>query len=176
MLCKTHRYATVFLYLFESLRNMPLFNLNIQIITDPSTNQWRYNPPTDNEIAIVLPGQASHTVQPRDIIVHNQGGDTQFMHNHHPNYVPLHYVLFFPYGMPGWTYDCLLNMTPMTTIKLLQMMLNIKDKNTFLRCNIIRSGCMFIKMTFRGYTVGGTFSKNMFAMYGFLLIRTDFTG
>jgi hypothetical protein len=26
------------------------------------------------------------------------------MHDHHPDYVPLHYVLLFPYGTSGWTY------------------------------------------------------------------------
>lgn len=40
----------------------------------------------------------------RDIVLHERDGDLQFIHDHHPAYAPLHYVLLFPYGTCSWTY------------------------------------------------------------------------
>jgi Helitron helicase-like domain at N-terminus len=104
MLRSTHRYSAAFLHSFEILQNTPSLELSLRIVTDPSTDQRRYNAPSSNEIAIVLPGDGGHSVQPRDIVLHNRGGDLQFIHDHHPDYAPLHYVLLFPYGSAGWTY------------------------------------------------------------------------
>ena len=104
MLRDTHCYSAAFLHSFEVLQNTPSIELNLRIVTDPSTDVRRYNAPSANEIAIVIPGDGSHAVQPRDIVLENRGGNLQFMHDHHPDYVPLHYVLLFPYGTTGWTY------------------------------------------------------------------------
>ena len=35
-------------------------------------------------------------------VLHPRG--LQFIHDHHHAYAPLHYVLLFPFGSPGWTY------------------------------------------------------------------------
>ncbi|CAG8602047.1 484_t:CDS:2, partial [Diversispora eburnea] len=49
-----------------------------------STDKRCYNLPTANEIAIILPGSL------------------QRIHEGHPAYLPLHYVLLFTYGELGW--------------------------------------------------------------------------
>jgi hypothetical protein len=110
MLRTTHRYSPAFLHSFEILQNTPSRELSLRIVTDPSTDQRRYNVPSANEIAIVLPGDGTHAVQPRDIVLQNRTGGLQFMHDHHPDYAPLHYVLLFPYGTTGWTYGLPLNL------------------------------------------------------------------
>ena len=66
----------------------------------------RYNLPTVEEIAAIVPGDGSQaTGVDRDIIVHLQGGGLCCISNLHPSYLPLHYVLFFPRGKEGWHLD-----------------------------------------------------------------------
>ena len=63
----------------------------------------RYNLPTVDEIAAVVPGDGSQHIKAyRDIIVCLQGGGLRRISNLHPSYLPLHYVLFFPHGEEGW--------------------------------------------------------------------------
>ena len=66
----------------------------------------RYNLPTVEEIAAVVPGDGSENVRAhRDIILRLQGGGLRRISNLHPSYLPLHYVLFFPHGEEGWHLD-----------------------------------------------------------------------
>ena len=63
----------------------------------------RYNLPTVEEIAAVVPGDGSENVsQHRDIILRLQGGGLRRISHLHPSYLCLHYVLFFPQGEKGW--------------------------------------------------------------------------
>ena len=67
------------------------------------TDRRRYNLPTTNEIAVILPGDGTEISATRDIILHLRG-DNEFMRINecHPAYLPLHYVLLLPYGELGW--------------------------------------------------------------------------
>ena len=76
--------------------------LQLQQGNDPR----RYNLPTVEEIAAVVPGDGSENVRvERDIIVRLQGGGLRRISNLHPSYLPLHYVLFFPHGEEGWHFN-----------------------------------------------------------------------
>ena len=56
----------------------------------------RYNLPTVEEIAAIVPGDGSQDVRvDHDIVVCLQGGGLHRISNLHPSYLPLHYVLFF---------------------------------------------------------------------------------
>ncbi|KAI8531248.1 hypothetical protein RHMOL_Rhmol11G0122200 [Rhododendron molle] len=68
-----------------------------------SKDRRRYNLPTSDEIAVVIPGDGSKASGMRDIVLHLRG-DNQLMQINecHPAYLPLHYVLLFPYGELGW--------------------------------------------------------------------------
>jgi hypothetical protein len=103
-LIQTNSYKELFLHAFEILERTPSRDLAIQIVADPTTDLRRYNAPIVDEIAVIIPGDPGRAVNPRDIILHRREGDLQFIHDHHRAYVPLHYVLLFPYGTPGWTY------------------------------------------------------------------------
>ncbi|KAF7138508.1 hypothetical protein RHSIM_Rhsim07G0140000 [Rhododendron simsii] len=67
-----------------------------------SKDQRTYNLPTTDEIAVVIPGDGSKACGMRDIVLHLRG-DNQLMQINecHPAYLPLHYVLLFPYGELG---------------------------------------------------------------------------
>ncbi|KAI3834855.1 hypothetical protein MKW98_015968, partial [Papaver atlanticum] len=63
-----------------------------------------YNLPTTDEIAVILP-EDGETINsgPRDIILHLKGSRALHRINEcHPAYLPLHYILLFPYGELGW--------------------------------------------------------------------------
>ena len=66
-------------------------------------DERRYNLPTVEEVAAIVPGDGSQNVRVgHDIILCLQGGGLRRISNLHPSYLPLHYVLFFPYGEEGW--------------------------------------------------------------------------
>ena len=52
--------------------------------------------------AIVLEDSSKNVRVDHDIILYLQGGGLHWISNLHPLYLPLHYVLFFPYGEEGW--------------------------------------------------------------------------
>lgn len=105
-----NKYSKIFLHAFEVLRTTPSIDLHFRILADPSADLKRYNPPSVNELAVILPGEDTHAMNPRDIILHQREGTLQFIHDHHRAYIPLHYVLLFPFGTSGWTYG--LPLTP----------------------------------------------------------------
>jgi hypothetical protein len=76
----------------------------LRILADPSTDLRRYNAPSVDEIAVLIPGDQSNIVDPRDVVLHNRDGRLEFINDHHRAYIPLHYVLLFPHGTDGWTY------------------------------------------------------------------------
>jgi hypothetical protein len=105
MLLHCNHYALMFAHAFDILQRTPTRDLGIHILADPSTDLRRYNAPTIDEIAVILPGNQDQAMNPHDIILHSHGGQLHFIHDHHVAYVPLHYVLLFPYSSDGWTYD-----------------------------------------------------------------------
>ena len=66
----------------------------------------RYNLPTVEEIAAIIPGDGSQNTRVDcDIVLHLQGGGLHRISNLHPSYLSLHYILFFPHGEEGWHLD-----------------------------------------------------------------------
>ena len=79
-------------------------NVHSRLTYMPYTDARRYNVPTADEIAVVLPGEGIAS-DPRDIVVQLQGGRFQRIFDTNPAYAPLHYVLLFPKGELGWHPD-----------------------------------------------------------------------
>jgi hypothetical protein len=96
-----HQYAPVYMHAYEILRNEQSEELCIRLRVAPGTDRRRYNLPTADEVAVILPGDESHS-EARDIILRNRGGGLQRISECHPAYTPLQYVLLFPYGENGW--------------------------------------------------------------------------
>jgi len=53
---------------------------------------------------MILPGVEGDNMQlsQHDIVLQNCAGGLQIINDLHPAYVPLYYVLLFPYGENGW--------------------------------------------------------------------------
>ncbi|CAG8740370.1 20509_t:CDS:2, partial [Gigaspora rosea] len=77
-------------------------DLAIHLHFNSATDHCRYNLPTTNEIAVILPGDDFVLECMHDIILHLCGGPLERIHKGHPAYLPLHYVLLFPYSELGW--------------------------------------------------------------------------
>ena len=66
---------------------------------DPQKNSRRYNRPLSDEIAILMPNDATNN---RDIVLHYRGGGLKHISELHRSYDPLQYSLLFPCGTDGW--------------------------------------------------------------------------
>ena len=71
--------------------------LQVSLHLRECTDGRRYNLPTVDEIAAVIPGDGSEDVgELRDIVLHLHEDGLQCISHLHPSYLPLHYVLLFP--------------------------------------------------------------------------------
>ncbi|TFK62502.1 hypothetical protein BDN72DRAFT_748331, partial [Pluteus cervinus] len=141
MLLLTHQYTPIYKHAFEILSEHPdAVDLAIQLRVIEGTDRRRYNLPIADEVAMILPGgtNAETTHQGRDIILRLRNStDNSFMqriHETHPAYVPLHYVLLFPHGDHGWHPDLQLRTegsqrrrTRLTAIRYYAYRLQVRD-------------------------------------------------
>ena len=73
----------------------------IRLVLNESVDLRRYNLPTTNEIAVLIPFEVGEQPRRRDIILRYRGGGLQQISDISPLYLPLHYVLLCPRGEPG---------------------------------------------------------------------------
>jgi hypothetical protein len=100
-----HQYTPVYQHAHEILKHYdPNDDVSIRLRVAPGLDRRRFNLPTADEVAVILPGVEESTTQShqRDIILHSRAGDLHVISDLHPAYVPLYYVLLFPYGENGW--------------------------------------------------------------------------
>ncbi|KAE9390700.1 hypothetical protein BT96DRAFT_833076 [Gymnopus androsaceus JB14] len=108
-------YAKVFQHAFEILQEHPGaedYSISLRVMPgqDVGLNTHRYNLPTADEVAVLVPGDGTQVVDSCDIILRlhaneSQGvghGALQRVNDGHAAYSSLHYVLLFPHGEPGW--------------------------------------------------------------------------
>ncbi|GAB2266873.1 hypothetical protein Dimus_037923 [Dionaea muscipula] len=96
--CKYRQAYAILSQQLASGRNVPA-----SLHYSSATDRRRYNLPTTDEIAIVIPDDGIVVSGMRDIILHltaDQG--LERINECHPAYLPLHYVLLFPHGDLGW--------------------------------------------------------------------------
>ena len=114
-LWESHPYAAVYRHAHELLSRDDSVDLSIRLhcIGD----KRRYNLPIANEVAVIIPGnEDADAAGPRDIILHMRTDTTlQNLHDGHPAYACLHYVLLFPTGQHGWHWELRLRDPPKTT-------------------------------------------------------------
>jgi len=104
MLHKVNPYVHVFRQAAHILQENPLQDLKLVIIK--SSNERQYATPTASEVAVLMVGDGQEAEPSnRDIIIYKQNGDLQRISQIHQSYNPLHYVLLFPHGEPGWHPD-----------------------------------------------------------------------
>ncbi|CAH1422268.1 unnamed protein product [Lactuca virosa] len=66
-----------------------------------------YNLPTAFEVAALIIGDISDSIEKRDIVVQTKNGSLQRISELHPSYLPLQYPLLFPYGDDAYSVDIL---------------------------------------------------------------------
>lgn len=110
-------YAPIYQHAYEALRLYDAPEYTVRLCVVPGHDPRRYNLPTANEVGVILPGENCFEGDHRDIVLHLR---LRFYHNPHDGvnhlqlsriseghaaYAPLHYILLFPYGEPGWYYE-----------------------------------------------------------------------
>jgi hypothetical protein len=102
ILRRNHQYAPIYLHAHEVLSQYPdTTDVSVHLRIAPGTDRRRYNLPTADEVAVILPTSIASS-EPRDIILRRRGGILQRISDCHPAYAPLQYPLLFPYGENGW--------------------------------------------------------------------------
>ena len=101
-LCQSNPFSHMFLNACNILHQQPFGNLAIWIVTDPEKDHHRYNLPTVDKIAVIIVGNNQQVNDGHDIILRPRDGGLQRISDLHSAYAPLHYVLLFPLGTPGW--------------------------------------------------------------------------
>ena len=103
-----HQYASIYHHAYEILKHYdPNDDVSIHLQLAPGQDCRWYNLPSADEVAVILPGVEGDNMQLSqcDIILQNCRGGLQIINDLHPAYVPLYYVLLFPYGENGWHPD-----------------------------------------------------------------------
>ncbi|KAG2738487.1 hypothetical protein P692DRAFT_201906832 [Suillus brevipes Sb2] len=113
MLYRNHPYAPLYKQAYQVMREKALeeqTDVRARIHFRQGTDGRRYNVPTADEIAVIIPGDGSEEVSDkRDIILRLQGGELKRISQLSHAYSTLHYVLLFPSGEEGWHLDIPLN-------------------------------------------------------------------
>jgi hypothetical protein len=107
MLLISHQYATIYWHAYEILQSEGATELWLSLHQDSSKDRRRYNLPSVDEVAAVIPGAGAPTGDKRDVVVRlrtSEDSPLQRISDASPAYSALHYVLLFSYGTHGWTY------------------------------------------------------------------------
>ncbi|EIW56296.1 uncharacterized protein TRAVEDRAFT_150795, partial [Trametes versicolor FP-101664 SS1] len=97
-----HRYAAVYQHAHEILTREESDDALLCLRFDPATDRRRYNLPTVEELALIIPGTGEEIHHSRDIVLRKRSGLLERISDCHPAYACLHYVLLFPSGTHGW--------------------------------------------------------------------------
>ncbi|KAJ7588450.1 hypothetical protein C8J56DRAFT_729729, partial [Mycena floridula] len=96
----THPYIPLFKQAFQLMREKPPHEqkeVQVRLRLTEDNDARRYNLPTVDEIAAIIPGSGEENVgNDRDILLRLQDGGLRYMSHIHPHYAALHYVLLFP--------------------------------------------------------------------------------
>ena len=77
-------------------------DVHVRLHFAAGSDQRRYNLPTAEEVAVILPGDGAQPTDNRDIIIQTRAGPLQRIRETNPAYQALYYVLLFPRGEHGW--------------------------------------------------------------------------
>ena len=110
MIHNVHPYVPLYKQAYQIMTEKPpaqQANIHTRIVLQPSADHRRFNLPTADEVAAIIPGNGEeHVSEHREIILRlkapAQGGSLKRISHLNPLYSPLHYVLLFPHGEQGW--------------------------------------------------------------------------
>lgn len=97
-------YIRIYKHAHEVLSHYPVNeDVSVRLIVDANQDRRRYNLPSADDVAILLPGEGTGDF--RDIVLRCREGPLHRINECHPAYSPLHYTLLFPLGSAGWRSD-----------------------------------------------------------------------
>ena len=111
---RNNPYAKIFKTAGGRISKKRSLDLTIKLINHRHTrtqDRHRYNLPSKNEVAAILPGDGSDQYHDRDIVVQYRGKGSNVSDDQpkfknisalHPAYWPLAYAIFFPFGTDGF--------------------------------------------------------------------------
>ena len=105
-----HRWAHFFRQAHEVFQSSNADQLTLRLTINQNNDCRRYNLPTSDEVAAVIPGDGTQVSASRDIVLYKQDGSLQRVNEGSAMYESLQYPLFFIYGEDGYHYD--LDMSP----------------------------------------------------------------
>jgi len=84
-----------------------ILNPQLRLVVERGADLGRENLPTADEVSMILPeeygsGGFRDIVRARRVHGEDLGRDLTLINPNHALYLPLHYVLLFPYGEHGW--------------------------------------------------------------------------
>ena len=110
LISDTHRWAHVFKQANEVFQASNAEQVSLHLTVNQNQDSRRYNLPTSDEVAAVIPGDVSQGSSSRDIVLHRRSGSLSRVNEGSPMYESLQYPLFFIHGEEGYHYD--LKMSP----------------------------------------------------------------
>lgn len=110
MLNDVHPYVPLYKQAYQLMAEKPVeeqANVQAKITLQPTADRRRFNLPTVDEIAAIIPGNGEEDIdEHREILLRlkapQQGYSLKRISHLNPLYSPLHYVLLFPHGEQGW--------------------------------------------------------------------------
>lgn len=122
MLLEFNPYSRIYRHAFEVLKSLNVPEYSVKICVAPGQRNLHNNTPTADEVAVILPDSSTYEADTRDIILRLRSNSTdnnssesttendnpshlQRISEGHAAYAPLHYVLLFPRGEPGWHWN-----------------------------------------------------------------------
>nr|KAJ0184525.1 hypothetical protein LSAT_V11C900487400 [Lactuca sativa] len=91
----------------DTFQKNPEVDMKLRLIGRREQDGRTYNLPTASEVAALIIGDISDSIEKRDIVVQTKNGCLQHISELHPSYLPLQYSLLFPYGDDGYSVDIL---------------------------------------------------------------------
>src|ERR1051325_502125 len=101
MLDEFNTHAKYFRMASDRLKDCPVPDLKLKLISDILKDGRIYNQPIVSEVAALIVGDVD-TGSKRDIILERQSGRLKRISEFHPSYLALQYPLLFPYGEDGF--------------------------------------------------------------------------
>ena len=82
-----------------------VLNPQLHLILEVGADRCRFNLPSTEEVTMIIPTEQEESSF-RDIVLatraSNGGNGFTIINENHAGYMPLHYILLFPRGEPGW--------------------------------------------------------------------------
>ncbi len=98
-----HPSVRIYQQTYQLTQSTPLTDYHVQLNFRESSNRCRYNlPSTNNELALIIPGDKDVCANSQHIILRPTGGPLMCITECHPAYLSLHFPLLFPTRQPSW--------------------------------------------------------------------------